>query len=225
MSSKYQRWHDQIIDRARYRDLDCFSEMHHVVPRALGGTDDPANLVTLTYREHFLVHWLLTKICDGQDRALMAFALHCMSFSTIGRIVAAWQFELAKRVLRREYLIRAKQRYELRREARREKIRQAEDAAKRVPELVAELDLQKAANRQKVAALTRDYLNGQFGRTRRQSRKTVAANKKSKLIIAEANRLLSQHQDRDIVFVEGKPKIRSRQAMRPSRLVRLSTRQ
>ena len=101
---KYQHLYDQIIVRARTRKLDIYKETHHVLPRSLGGSDDPANLVDLTYREHFLVHWVLTKIYKGYEHRLMAYALHCMTFDIRGvrgvRLVAGWQHEVAKRSLK-----------------------------------------------------------------------------------------------------------------------------
>jgi hypothetical protein len=102
MSSKYQRWYDSIVEQAKGRRLDVYYERHHVTPRALGGSDDSDNLVDLTYREHFLVHWLLTKMCDGQARRAMVYALHCMTMSLTGRVVSAWQFEIAKRAVKDE---------------------------------------------------------------------------------------------------------------------------
>lgn len=43
----------------------------------MGGTNDPSNLVCLTAREHYLVHWLLFKIHRNPP---MAFAWHRMTF-------------------------------------------------------------------------------------------------------------------------------------------------
>ena len=37
-------------------------ELHHILPRCLGGSDEKENLVLLTPREHFLAHYLLWKI-------------------------------------------------------------------------------------------------------------------------------------------------------------------
>lgn len=39
-----------------------YTEVHHIVPRSLGGADTADNLVRLTPREHFLAHWLLFKM-------------------------------------------------------------------------------------------------------------------------------------------------------------------
>ena len=37
-------------------------EIHHIIPRCLGGADVKENYVKLTFREHYIAHWLLTKI-------------------------------------------------------------------------------------------------------------------------------------------------------------------
>ncbi len=97
---KYQCWYDALIKRARGRALDCYKETHHILPRSMGGTDDGANLVDLTYREHFLAHWLLTKITDGNARRKMISALNCMIMPLNGRAVSGWQYEIVKRALK-----------------------------------------------------------------------------------------------------------------------------
>ena len=45
-------------------------EVHHIVPRSFGGSDDPSNLVELTLREHFVAHRLLyfQAKADGKSR-------------------------------------------------------------------------------------------------------------------------------------------------------------
>ena len=73
----HRKVHDQIIERARHRRKpDCYCEKHHVVPRSMGGADDKSNIVVLTAREHFLIHWLLWKIHRNQS---MTFAFHAMT--------------------------------------------------------------------------------------------------------------------------------------------------
>jgi hypothetical protein len=100
--SKYQRWYDGLVDRARSRNIPtCYTEVHHVTPRSLGGCDEPENLVRLTYREHFLAHWLLTKMHRGGALRKMQRALLAMTLKTNGqRITAGWQFDAAKRAVR-----------------------------------------------------------------------------------------------------------------------------
>ena len=36
--------------------------MHHIVPRHMGGTNDPANLVELTIEDHAIAHFVLWKM-------------------------------------------------------------------------------------------------------------------------------------------------------------------
>ena len=61
----YSKHYNHLISRAKERTLEGYKESHHIIPKCLGGTDDPANLVNLTAREHFLAHILLAKIYGG----------------------------------------------------------------------------------------------------------------------------------------------------------------
>jgi hypothetical protein len=76
--NKYSRWYNQIISNAQNRIIEGYIERHHIQPRSLGGTDTPDNLVELTAREHFICHWLLTKMATGEDRYKMLNALRMM---------------------------------------------------------------------------------------------------------------------------------------------------
>jgi len=62
----YQSLYLSLVDNARRRgETTMYTERHHIVPRALGGTDAANNLVRLTGREHFVAHVLLAKIHGG----------------------------------------------------------------------------------------------------------------------------------------------------------------
>ena len=58
----YSKIYSQLIESSKNRELDCYTEIHHVVPRCFGGLDESSNLVKLTAREHFIAHLLLCKI-------------------------------------------------------------------------------------------------------------------------------------------------------------------
>lgn len=79
--NKYSLWYHEITERARTRTIDGYVERHHIHPRSLGGTDDKDNLVDLTAREHFICHWLLTKMHTGEAKAKMVYALNGMKRS------------------------------------------------------------------------------------------------------------------------------------------------
>jgi len=73
----YRKTHDAIIKRAFSRNyIDGYTEKHHVIPKSMGGGNDKSNLVTLTAREHYIIHWLLFKMHRNQE---MAFAWHRMT--------------------------------------------------------------------------------------------------------------------------------------------------
>lgn len=58
----YQKHYDLLITRGKARMLDGYVEKHHIVPRCMGGGDEPENLVQLTPEEHYLAHQLLIKM-------------------------------------------------------------------------------------------------------------------------------------------------------------------
>jgi hypothetical protein len=49
-----------------------YTEKHHIIPRCLGGTDEPDNMVVLTAREHFIVHQLLVKMYPKNGKLIYA---------------------------------------------------------------------------------------------------------------------------------------------------------
>jgi hypothetical protein len=78
----YKRIYDSLMERAVGRELEGYYETHHIIPRCLGGTDDATNLVKLTYREHFLAHWILHRLYPNDK--LLAYAFSAMKFDKYG---------------------------------------------------------------------------------------------------------------------------------------------
>lgn len=79
INNKYTTWYNSLINKAKNRTIDGYTEKHHIIPSSLGGTNDTGNLVKLTPREHFICHLLLTKMLTGNARYKMNFALHMLS--------------------------------------------------------------------------------------------------------------------------------------------------
>lgn len=106
----YQRLYNNIIAKAKERALgsEVYTETHHIIPRCMGGTDSSDNLVDLTFREHFIVHWLLCKIYPDVWKLYFAF-FQMTKKHTQERIVTSRQFEIARQALSEG----AKLRYEL----------------------------------------------------------------------------------------------------------------
>lgn len=62
-------------------------EIHHIIPRSLGGSNEQFNLVKLRPRFHYVCHWLLTKIYSGENRNKMISALHFMIHGRQGNFI------------------------------------------------------------------------------------------------------------------------------------------
>jgi hypothetical protein len=77
-NTKYTKLYYQIITPTLNRELNTYKELHHIIPRSLGGTDEKDNLTYLTAREHFICHWLLVKMTEGAARSKMIYALQGM---------------------------------------------------------------------------------------------------------------------------------------------------
>ena len=74
--NKYTRVYYRIVEHRKSSPSTERTENHHIIPKCMGGTDDPDNLVALTLREHYVCHILLVKMTQGEDRMRMARAAH-----------------------------------------------------------------------------------------------------------------------------------------------------
>jgi hypothetical protein len=78
LDNKYTRWYWAIIAQRVITDGRRRHETHHIIPRSLGGSDEPENLVRLSGHDHAWCHWLLTKMTSGEDRSKMVYAFRMM---------------------------------------------------------------------------------------------------------------------------------------------------
>jgi hypothetical protein len=80
----YLKIYYRIIENSKKLSRDGYLEIHHIVPRSIFGQqildesnlselDDPKNLVALTAREHFIVHWLLAREFPNNKQLVGAF--------------------------------------------------------------------------------------------------------------------------------------------------------
>ena len=78
----YKLHYTRLVDSAKHRTVDVYTEMHHIIPRCVGGTDELANLVKLTAREHFIAHLLLFKMYpQHQYKLIKAVNMMCIGGS------------------------------------------------------------------------------------------------------------------------------------------------
>ena len=79
----YKRIYDNLINRAIGRVVETYTENHHIIPRCMGGSDHPTNIVALTPEEHYLAHQLLVKIYDHSG-LVYAAQMMCVSSPDTG---------------------------------------------------------------------------------------------------------------------------------------------
>lgn len=77
----YQKIYDDICKRGQERILPegTYVEKHHIVPKCLGGGNEKSNITPLTAREHFLVHYILTRIYPNNSKIWNACFKMCHS--------------------------------------------------------------------------------------------------------------------------------------------------
>lgn len=89
--NKYLKWYIQLTS---IQSTDELVEVHHIVPRCLGGSDAPTNLVRLSLRGHYIAHELLWKCTKGgaQGKLATAFAFmsHCGKYNDVVTIPSRW---------------------------------------------------------------------------------------------------------------------------------------
>lgn len=79
IQNKYTTTYYSIIQNAKSRTItEGYTENHHIIPKCLDGDNSSDNLVTLTAREHFLCHWLLTKMVKNNHYYKMIHAWNLM---------------------------------------------------------------------------------------------------------------------------------------------------
>lgn len=107
LDNKYTKWYISIIKNAQLRastkkeanNLLGYVEGHHTVPNSLFKNK---NIVYLTAREHFICHWLLTKmVFNLKHKQKMHFALSSFLRKTTkqNRLFTGRQFEIARKAL------------------------------------------------------------------------------------------------------------------------------
>lgn len=89
-----------------------YLEVHHIIPKCLGGSNDESNLILLTAREHFIAHRILSKCYRGnpdltlavllmigtrQDENGRRFGVSSKEFERFKRLVAEAQSEIMRK--------------------------------------------------------------------------------------------------------------------------------
>ncbi len=95
-----QRYHKFIKSRPiRMKVKFDGCETHHILPKKLGGSNDPSNTIVLTFKEHWIAHRMLIKCYTGRKKASLVSALFRMAnhYNTSFKITGK-RYEYAKQL-------------------------------------------------------------------------------------------------------------------------------
>lgn len=95
--NKYTMWYFRIINSSKNRI--GYTERHHIIPKCIGGNNKKENIISLTPKEHFICHWLLTKMTSGKNKTKMCYAFWSMTRknSKTRRCFTSIQYDIAKK--------------------------------------------------------------------------------------------------------------------------------
>lgn len=83
LHNKYTNWYYKIVNFSRKRVNLGYIERHHIIPKSIGGLDINENMVSLTAREHFLCHYLLTKMVHENTNEFIKL-IHAFTYMKSG---------------------------------------------------------------------------------------------------------------------------------------------
>ena len=95
----YKKLYNLLITKAQRRNrVVGYFEVHHILPKSLGGLNTSDNLVKLTAREHFIAHKLLFNIYRNRE---MGYAYHMMCVDRYGKRkdITSKEYEEARKAL------------------------------------------------------------------------------------------------------------------------------
>lgn len=76
----YKKIYDKIIENSKNRQINGYTEKHHIIPKCMGGTNDKNNIAILTAKEHYIVHKLLVRIYPESYKLVYAFWMMCNTY-------------------------------------------------------------------------------------------------------------------------------------------------
>lgn len=97
INMNYNNIYKLICQRGKEpRELN-YVENHHIIPKCLGGNNEYDNMCILTAKEHYLAHYILTKIYPKNTKLMYAFGMMKNSNKYQIRMFSAKQYENMKK--------------------------------------------------------------------------------------------------------------------------------
>ena len=93
-NNKYRKEYFRIIKEARLNPPEGYCEVHHIIPRSLGGTEYHRNLVPVSGADHLRLHTLLPYFTEGENRYKMLCAWRYLTHK--GKIIDYEEYDHLK---------------------------------------------------------------------------------------------------------------------------------
>ena len=103
VSNKYLKIYFSLIQKRNFFPCEEeLTEIHHIIPKSLGGSNSKKNLIILSAREHYIAHKLLTKCTSGENKQKMINAFwfmnnRCINNSKYG-FISSRSYESARKL-------------------------------------------------------------------------------------------------------------------------------
>lgn len=104
----YYKTYNQLIDKCLQMEKegypeDIYTEIHHILPRCQGGTNDKNNLVRMPARYHIIAHMLLASAFPDNDKLVIAATAMFMytkkrKYNVSTKLIAKFREEASKKL-------------------------------------------------------------------------------------------------------------------------------
>lgn len=95
----YQKLYNDLISYRKLNPIvesDIYLENHHIIPKCIGGSDDPSNMLLLTGSEHFTAHLLLSKMYPENKKLSTAIFLMSKNPRTGAHDLTSEEYEMLR---------------------------------------------------------------------------------------------------------------------------------
>lgn len=97
----YKKIYNQLVENAKPRGLDrgsvdYYTEIHHILPKSMGGSDEDGNMVMLSAREHYIAHLLLWKMDKTNVAMACSFMFMSSRFTSNSKLYENFKTQFAK---------------------------------------------------------------------------------------------------------------------------------
>jgi hypothetical protein len=107
---RYKKRYEKLIEFYKNWTPVGYVEVHHILPKCIGGNDEKENLVSMPPRAHYLAHYFLWKCYPDNPKICHAFAMMGVNNPYQKRAMGSKLYECSR--LARSHALKGKKRSE-----------------------------------------------------------------------------------------------------------------